>query len=166
MITLAGESEQHTDAGQQTLRSVARPIGDSERTYTVVYDGTCGVCTRMIRVLDSWDRNHELEIIPSQALRARERFPWIPARAYAESVQVIRTSDGQTWQAGAALEELLKVMPKGRLVSWLFKVPFVRPLADKLYWWFARNRYRMGCGEHCAVRGASLDSLDDAGKKP
>jgi predicted DCC family thiol-disulfide oxidoreductase YuxK len=114
----------------------------------------------MVRFLRKWDRNRELEIIASQAPGVRARFPWIPQRAYAESVQVIRTSDGMTWQAAAALEELLKVLPKGRLFAWLFKIPFMRPLADRLYRWVARNRYRMGCGEHCAVRPADLDYGD------
>jgi predicted DCC family thiol-disulfide oxidoreductase YuxK len=77
-----------------------------------------------------------------------------------ESVQVIRTGDGRTWQAAAALEELLNALPKGRLISWLFRIPFVRPLVDQFYRWFARNRYRMGCGEHCAVRHADLDYGD------
>jgi predicted DCC family thiol-disulfide oxidoreductase YuxK len=136
--------------------------GASGRRYTVIYDGTCGVCTRMVKMLDSWDPHHELEIIASQSAGVRERFPWIPAGAYAESVQVIRTSDGKTWQAAAALEELLKVLPKGRSVSWLFNVPFARPVADKFYGWFARNRYSMGCGDHCAVQPVGVD--DRGGK--
>ncbi|MBA3557969.1 MAG: DUF393 domain-containing protein [Gemmatimonadaceae bacterium] len=73
---------------------------------------------------------------------------------------MIRTRDGRTWEAAAALEELLKVLPKGRLISWLFRLPFVRPLVDRFYRWFARNRYRMGCGEHCAVRDENLDYGD------
>jgi len=60
----------------------------------------------------------------------------------------------------AALEELLKVLPRGRVISWLFKIPFVRPLVDLFYRWFARNRYRFGCGEHCQVREADLDYGD------
>jgi predicted DCC family thiol-disulfide oxidoreductase YuxK len=140
---------------------VAPTIGEPDRRYTVIYDGHCKVCGRMVRMLARWDRKHELEIIPSQAPGIRERFPWIPPRAYVESVQVIRASDGKTWQAAAALEELLKVLPKGRLVSWLFKIPLVRPLADLLYRWFARNRYRFGCGDHCQVREANLDYRDE-----
>ena len=73
---------------------------------------------------------------------------------------MIRCWDGSTWQAAAALEELLNVLPKGRLISWLFSIPFARPLADRFYRWFARNRYRMGCGQHCAVRNADLDYGD------
>ena len=133
---------------------------ESGSRYTVIYDGDCKVCERSVNVLTKWDRNHDLEIIPSQNPGVQERFPWIPPRAYIESIQVVRTIDGKTWQAAAALEELFSVLPKGRLISWLFKIPFARPLADKFYGWFARNRYRLGCGEHCAVRDADLDYGD------
>jgi predicted DCC family thiol-disulfide oxidoreductase YuxK len=122
----------------------------------VIFDGDCKVCGRTAKLLAQWDRGGELEIIPSQTPGLKERYPWIPERAYVESLQMVRTVDGQTWQGAAALEELLNVLPKGRLISWLFKIPFVRPLADRFYRWFARNRYRMGCGEHCAVRDANL----------
>ena len=136
------------------------PVAAPGCRYTVIYDGHCKVCGRMVRVLAKWDGNRELEIIPSQTSGVRERFPWIPARAYVDSMQVIRTRDGRTWQAAAAIEELLKVLPRGRLISWLFKIPFVRPLVDRFYRWFARNRYRLGCGDHCAVRNSDLDYGD------
>ena len=141
--------------------SIAPTIGDGGRRYTVIYDGDCKVCGKMVKMLARWDRNHELEIIPSQAPGIRERFPWIPPRAYVDSVQVVRARDGKTWQAAAALEELLRTLPRGRLISWLFKIPFARSLADMFYRWFARNRYRFGCGEHCQVREADLDYGDE-----
>jgi len=75
--------------------------------YTVIYDGDCRVCGRIVDVLTRWDRNRELEIVASQAPGVRERFPWIPTRAYVESMQVIRASDGKTWEGAAALEQLL-----------------------------------------------------------
>ena len=128
-------------------------IGEQGRRYTVVYDGQCKVCSRSVKLLAKWDRNHELEIIPSQTPGVRERFAWITPRAYVDSIQLVRTEDGRTWQAAAALEELLNVLPKGRLISWMFKIPFARPLADKFYRWFARNRYKLGCDEHCAPPG-------------
>jgi predicted DCC family thiol-disulfide oxidoreductase YuxK len=147
-----------TYAGEQEADFAA--IADAGRPYTVIYDGHCKVCGRMVKLLTKWDKNRILEIIPSQAAGVHARFPWIPARAYTESVQVIRNKDGKTWQAAAALEELLEIMPKGKLISWLFKIPLVRPIVDKLYRWFARNRYRMGCGDHCTVRPADLDYGD------
>ena len=138
-------------AGEHPHQPIPSSIVKPRRRYTLIYDGHCKVCGRIVGVLARWDRNHDLEILPSQTPGVEERFPWIPSRAYIESMQVVRTSDGKTWQAGAAIEELLKVLPKGRLLSWLFKIPLTRPLVDKFYWWFARNRYRMGCGEHCAA---------------
>jgi predicted DCC family thiol-disulfide oxidoreductase YuxK len=61
---------------------------------------------------------------------------------------------GTTWQGAAAIERLLDVLPRGGLLGWVFSVPFVRALADRFYRWFARNRYRLGCGEHCALKPA------------
>jgi predicted DCC family thiol-disulfide oxidoreductase YuxK len=127
---------------------------------TVIYDGECKVCSRSVNLLSTWDRNHDLEIIPSQSAGVRERFPWIPARAYIDSIQVVRASDGKTWEAAAAIEELLNILPKGRLMSWMFKIPLVRPLVDRFYKWFARNRYRLGCGEHCGVMDPDRDHRD------
>ncbi len=150
-----------TIAGAEASEPVAPSIGDPSRRYTVVYDGHCKVCGRLVKLLTKWDREKELEIIPSQTAGVHVRFPWIPPRSYVESVQVIRNSDGKTWQAAGALEELLNVLPKGRLISWLFRIPFVRPLVDKFYRWFARNRYKLGCGEHCQVRELDLQYGDE-----
>ena len=127
-------------------------LANGEARYTVIYDGDCKVCSRSVIQLKKWDRNRDLEVISSQIPGVRERFSWISPRAYVDSIQVVRNLDGRTWQAAAALEELLNILPKGRLISWLFKIPLVRPLVDKSYGWFARNRYKLGCGEHCAPR--------------
>jgi predicted DCC family thiol-disulfide oxidoreductase YuxK len=152
-------------AGEDSRARASASICDAGCSYTVVYDGHCKVCGRMVKMLASWDRARDLEIISSQASSVEARFPWIPPRAYAESMQVIRASDGKTWQGAAALEELLKVLPRGRLVSWMFSIPFARRVAEKFYQLFARNRYRVGCGEHCAVHPPDLDYRDGGGPK-
>ena len=123
--------------------------------YTVVYDGHCKVCTRLANVLRRWDRAHLLEIVPSQAPGVMARFPWIPPRAFLEALQMVGR-DGTTWSGAAAIEKLLDVLPRGRLISWVFRIPLVRTLADRFYRWFARNRYRLGCGEHCMARPADV----------
>ena len=92
--------------------------------------GPASVCTRLAGVLRKWDRDEALEVVPSQAPGVTARFPWIPARAYAEALQLIGP-DGQTWQGAAAIEQLLAILPKGKLISWIFKIPFVRAIADR-----------------------------------
>ena len=119
--------------------------------YTVVYDGSCRVCGKIVRGLAKWDRNKQLEIIPSQTPGLDARFPWILANEYSQSLQLIRTLDRTTWQGAASIEQLLEVLPKGKFVSWIFSIPFVRPLGEKFYRWFARNRYRLGCSDHCQI---------------
>ena len=125
------------------------------RPYTVVYDGACKVCGRLSRVLEKWDRHNLLEIIPSQTPGVHARFPWIPEQAYRESLQLIGPA-GRTWQGAQAIEELLSLLPRGALISWIFKIPFVRIIADRFYRWFARNRYKLGCGAHCQLRPQDL----------
>lgn len=121
------------------------------RPYTCVYDGDCRVCTRLANALKKWDRQHVIEVVPSQATGVMARFPWIPARAYAEALQLVGPH-GETWQGAAAIEKLLDILPKGKLIGWIFKIPYIRALADRFYRWFARNRYKLGCGEHCQSR--------------
>lgn len=121
------------------------------RPYTLVYDGMCRMCTRLSNVLKKWDTRREIEVVPSQATGVTARFPWIPARAYAEAIQLVGPG-GKTWQGAEAIERLLGILPRGNWIGWVFRIPFVRVLADRLYRWVARNRYHLGCGEHCQSR--------------
>ena len=130
--------------------------------YTIVYDGTCNVCNKIVKRLKRWDRTPLFEIVPSQQPGVQARYPWIPAQAYRESVQLIGP-DGRTWQGAAAVEKILDLLPKGKLLSWVFRIPFVRPLAERFYRWFARNRYKLGCGEHCQYRPPNIDHHDQDG---
>lgn len=121
------------------------------RPYTLVYDGMCRTCTRLSTVLTKWDTRRDIEVVPSQAAGVMARFPWIPARAYGEAIQLVGPG-GATWQGAEAIEQLLGILPRGNWIGWVFRIPFVRALADRLYRWVARNRYRLGCGEHCQSR--------------
>ena len=136
------------------------PLPSLGRPYTVVFDGQCKVCNRLARMLRKWDRYREFEVVTSQTPGVQARFPWIPPRAYIEALQVVGPG-GRTWQGAAAIEQLLDVLPKGKLLSWVFSIPFMRTLADRFYRWFARNRYRLGCGDHCQSRSLDLEFGDE-----
>jgi predicted DCC family thiol-disulfide oxidoreductase YuxK len=129
------------------------------RPYTLVFDGACRMCTRLSNVLRHWDSRSNIEVTASQAPGVMARFPWIPQRAYAEAIQLIGPG-GETWQGAAAIEQLLTALPRGRWIAWIFHVPFVRALADRIYRWVARNRYRLGCGEHCQSRPLDVSFRD------
>ncbi len=136
------------------------PVPSLGRPYTVVFDGQCKVCSRLARMLKKWDRYREFEVVSSQTPGVQARFPWIPPRAYVDALQLVGPG-GRTWQGAAAIEQLLDVLPKGKLLSWVFSIPFMRTLADRFYRWFARNRYRLGCGDHCQSRSLDLEYGDE-----
>ena len=117
--------------------------------YAVIYDGNCSVCLRFVARLDRWDKHRILELVPSQRADVARRFAWFSQPDFDRSVQLVRLSDSKSWQGGAAIEELLNVLPRGRAVSWLFQLPFARRVAEKSYRAFALRRYRFGCAEHC-----------------
>lgn len=123
--------------------------------FTVVYDGDCRVCTRLANSLRKLDRERRLEVVRSQTPGLHARFPWIPVAAYADALQLV-SPGGETWQGAVAVERILDLLPRGFLLSWLFKLPFARAIADRFYRWFARNRYRLGCGDHCQYRPADV----------
>jgi predicted DCC family thiol-disulfide oxidoreductase YuxK len=123
-----------------------------ERPYTLVYDGDCRLCTRSVDLIASWDQGGAVEIVPYQRGGVRERFPWIPDEDYGEAMQLIGPGN-ETWSGAAAAERLVLVLPGGRPLGCLFALPFARPLADRVYRLVARNRYRLGCGTHCARPG-------------
>ena len=128
----------------------------SGRPYTVVWDGTCKTCGKLVRLLEKWDTGRQLELVPSQNTSVLSRFPWIPVSAYAEAVQVVGPG-GETWQGAAAIEKLLDVLPHGAWIGWVFDLPYMGAAIDRFYRWFARNRYRFGCGEHCQSRPLKVD---------
>jgi predicted DCC family thiol-disulfide oxidoreductase YuxK len=138
-----------TIAGEDAVAGLGRP-------YTCVFDGTCKMCTRLARALRAWDGGEQIEVVASQAPGVMARFPWIPPKAYADALQLIGPG-GRTWQGAAAIEQLLNVLPKGRSIAWIFNIPFARAVADRFYKWFARNRYQLGCGEHCQSRPLNVE---------
>jgi len=134
--------------------------GGMGRPYTVVYDGQCKVCGRLVKLLTAWDTKQELEIIPFQNTSVLSRFPWIPSEAYAEAMQLIGPG-GRTWQGGEAIEQLLDILPYGGVFGWAFSIPGFGNLFGRFYRWFARNRYKFGCGEHCQMRPLKVNFGDD-----
>lgn len=118
--------------------SRARDPGDHER-YTVVYDGECGICRRSVERLRAWDAEGRLRFLPFQAPGVMDRYPGIPERAFREAVQVI-APDGRRWSGADAVETALEQTRGGRRLAWVFKLPFARPIARRVYRWVARHR--------------------------
>ena len=126
----------------------AAAAGPALKPYVLVYDGECRVCTRIAGRIREMDRDAMIDVVPFAESRAETRFPWIPAEAFADAMQLVGPGN-ETWQGAAAVEKLFDLLPRARWLRWVFALPFGRLLADRFYRWFGRNRYRFGCSDHC-----------------
>jgi predicted DCC family thiol-disulfide oxidoreductase YuxK len=117
---------------------------------TLIYDGDCGFCRRSVDLLQRWDREQRIALIPFQD-QARIAAFGIPLPALAAAMHLILPPpDGRVLVGADAIPELLQLLPGKRWLAWGFRVPGVLPVARRLYAWIARRR-------HCLVRGYGVD---------
>jgi len=117
---------------------------------TLIYDGDCGFCRRSVDLLQRWDREQRIALIPFQD-QARMAAFGIPLPALAAAMHLILPApDGRVLAGADAVPELLRLLPGKRWLAWGFRVPGVLPVARRLYAWIARRR-------HCLVRGYRVD---------
>ncbi len=117
---------------------------------TLIYDGDCGFCRRSVDLLQRWDREQRIVLIPFQD-RARIAAFAIPLPALAAAMHLILPPpDGRVLAGADAVPELLRLLPGKRWLAWGFRVPGVLAVARRLYAWIARRR-------HCLVRGYGVD---------
>lgn len=53
--------------------------------------------------------------------------------------------DGRVFAGGRAVPEILRLLPRGRLLVWLWWIPGVTWLSERAYAWVAARRHRLGC---------------------
>jgi predicted DCC family thiol-disulfide oxidoreductase YuxK len=131
-------------------RTAPAPLAALERWW-VVYDGECTVCTGLVKRLDDLDTEGHFEAVPYQDDEVRRALSFIPHSAFEDALQLV-APDGRNWEGATAVEAIVAQLPATAWASPLFRLPGVRPLARKGYRAFAKNRHRLGCGEHCALR--------------
>ena len=104
------------------------------------YDGGCGFCTSVVRVLTRVDLFHRITWIPYQSLeRPPEGLSWedLDRSAYLETG---RGGNREGFQAFRGLT--LHLLPLWPLAPFLW-LPGVPHLGTAVYRWIARNRYRV-----------------------
>ncbi len=117
-------------------------------THTVLYDGSCPLCCRAVTRLKGWNSDGALEFLSSDSPRIETEFSWITKEQLAEALYLVGPGN-QTWAGARAVEELVRILPRFRLVSWVFRLPFARAFARFGYRQIARNRNALGCDDHC-----------------
>lgn len=106
----------------------------------VLYDGECPVCTRQARSLSHFARRR-IEARPYQSFSSTD--PRL-SRAELDRELKLVTPDGGVFGGAEAIVRAARLArPALGWVLSVYYVPGLRQVADRLYSWVARNRYRL-----------------------
>jgi len=110
--------------------------------YAILYDGHCRFCTAGAGKLASWMRRGSVELVDFQQPGALARFPGLSYEACMERMYLV-APDGRVFGGAEAVARAVATLPVVGWVAFLYHVPGLRQLLDRLYRLIAANRYRI-----------------------
>jgi predicted DCC family thiol-disulfide oxidoreductase YuxK len=125
---------------------------------TVVFDGTCGFCTRSIRYLKKIDKHHQVTAVACQIVQSDPAYGLQDVDC-GEAAWAL-TADGRR-EAGAQAAALIFAVLLGR--QWpitIGRLPGLRQVLGFGYRMIARNRYRFpGDTPYCNEPGVDCGTM-------
>lgn len=112
----------------------------------VLYDGHCRICLGAARALARWIPPGRVELLSFREPAALARFPQVTVEQCERAMQYVR-GDGRVFQGAEALVQALRHRLLGRLAA-VYYLPGLRQLADAVYRWVAKRRFRLA-GREC-----------------
>ena len=116
---------------------------------TLVFDGTCGFCTRSVRLLEALDRNRRVTAMPFQksGVPASVGLTLEECEAAAWAI----APDGDRYRGAEAVNAVVAAALGSTLPLLLYHLPGIRQLLDLIYYLVASNRSRLpGDRPYCA----------------
>jgi predicted DCC family thiol-disulfide oxidoreductase YuxK len=109
-------------------------------TVTLLFDGTCGFCTRSVRYLKNRDKRNQIEAIPCQIAINDPKYGLTDADC-AQSIWAY-TSDGRQAAGDQAAMLIASVMVDKKWPVTFGNLPLIKQALGFGYRTIARNRYR------------------------
>jgi predicted DCC family thiol-disulfide oxidoreductase YuxK len=118
----------------------------------ILFDGECGLCSRLVDFLLARDRKGRFRFAPQQSKAGGE----VLAKCAADEENtdtIVLMENGRCFFRSAAVLRILRKLPGPWPVLYLF-IAVPRPIRDLVYRWIARRRHRwFGRREVCASPG-------------
>jgi predicted DCC family thiol-disulfide oxidoreductase YuxK len=118
--------------------AVARRARDRKRRIVLHFDADCGICFAAMRLLARLDLFQRIEGVPT-ALR-RDLPEGVDPAELDRTMLVVEPETGRWWVRSAAIGRIVRALPGGGFVAWVFQVPGLRSLLDRAYARLAENR--------------------------
>lgn len=127
-------------------------------SVTVVFDGTCGFCTRSVRYLHRLDRAGRVTSIACQVVQRQEAGYSLAGVDCGESAWAL-TSDGDKASGAQAAMLICSVLMQRRWPVAAGRLPGIRHALTWGYRTVARNRYRLpGDARWCSAHEGACGS--------
>ena len=107
----------------------------------VFYDGSCPLCAAEMKQLAAADREGHVELQDISRPDFSERFPHVDP-VQADRILHGESDDGTQLLGLDVTVRAWSLVGKGWRVNWL-RWPVIRPMADRVYLFFARHRHRI-----------------------
>lgn len=106
---------------------------------TLIYDDECRLCAFAKKMMERWDTQHHIRFLPFQDKASRLLAPDIASMKSLDAMRLIHAN--ATVLSGVdAFRGMLPALPMGQIVAFIFTLPGVAALAEKLYRVIAKNR--------------------------
>jgi predicted DCC family thiol-disulfide oxidoreductase YuxK len=135
---------------------------------TILYDGACNLCRASVAKLRRMDAHSHVETLDLHDPTVAGRFPQVNRD---EAMLLMQAVDqrGRVYSGADAWARVLSALPGWKLIAWLLFVPGIHFLAQRVYSWVARNRYRWNreeCeGGTCALHMGGPSTQKNSGIK-
>lgn len=110
------------------------------RRATLIYDGTCPICSGTVEWIEKNEQEGAFEMVPCQSESLGLRYPDIDFDECMRAMQLV-LPDGHVLAGEQALPEIFTRLRRYRAVALAFKLPGAETLLRILYQWFALRRY-------------------------
>ncbi len=110
---------------------------------TVIYDGDCGVCSRLVLWAEARDSAGRLRFVPNQSADLAAIAPGLTHEQAAAAAYAVRP-DGTRYRGARAIFETLRRVPGfWGVVGWIGALPPLSLLAEPFYRVIAHHRGRI-----------------------
>ena len=118
--------------------------GVAPASLTVLYDGTCGFCTRQARFAQRLGGGPaRVHLLSTSVPGVLEHRLGLTPESTNRQMFVEEAATGRLFGGAAAVARIVRQIPIVGPIGWLYYLPVLKQLADGGYKLIARNRHRI-----------------------
>ncbi|WP_144935990.1 thiol-disulfide oxidoreductase DCC family protein [Paenibacillus sp. 32O-W] len=132
----------------------------------LLYDAHCVLCRRTVDTLSRLEVGSELIMLPYQEAEISQLPEGLTLEQLQSQLHVI-DEQNEVYRGAEAVCRIMSKVKGWRWIAVLYRIPFLRPLADRIYKWIADNRYKLfGRNEDCESGSCQLHLPMDKKEEP